>query len=264
MEHGAVCIIPARYASSRLPGKPLVSINGKPMIAHVCERAARARSVSRVIVATDDERIIDAARAHGFEAVMTSPNHQSGTDRVAEVAAALDCDLIVNVQGDEPLIDPAVIDAAVEPLRREPCLPMSTTREPIDNVADVLNPNVVKVVTDAEGLALYFTRSPVPFPRHASDPTAPFDLAAWKAALGKDSGLLRHYFKHTGLYAYRRKFLLKFAKLAPSELERQEALEQLRALQHGYKIKVVTVSHRSIGVDTERDLEQVRAIIESS
>ena len=222
-----------------------------------------AKTVSRVIVATDDQRIADAVRDYGYEAQMTSESHVSGTDRVAEVAASLDCDLIVNVQGDEPLIDPSVIDAAVEPMLVETCLPMSTTREPIDNWQDVLNPNVVKVVTNEEGLALYFSRSPIPFPRSFLPVGAQLDSTAWQQAVEAQPDILQHYYKHTGLYVYRRKFLLKFAKLQPTDLERQEALEQLRALQNGYKIKVVTVSDRSIGIDTEQDFERARTILES-
>ena len=221
-----------------------------------------AQTVSRVIVATDDERIFDAVREHGYEAQMTSPDHASGTDRVAEVAETLDCDLIVNVQGDEPLIDPSVIDAAVAPMLTETCLPMSTTREPIDNIADILNPNVVKVVTDSDGLALYFSRSPIPFPRAFLPPGASIDKDLLGEVTNAHPEILGHYFKHTGLYVYRRKFLLKFAKLSPTDLERQEALEQLRALQNGYKIKVVTVSHRSIGIDTQQDFDRARAILE--
>jgi len=232
------------------------------MIVHVCDRAAMAKTVSRVIVATDDERILNAVTHHGYEARMTSPDHTSGTDRVAEVAKSLDCDLIVNVQGDEPLIDPSVIDAAVAPMLAETCLPMSTTREPIDNVADILNPNVVKVVTDAEGLALYFSRSPIPFPRAFLPPGAPLNLELLEKATSANPEILGHYYKHTGLYVYRRKFLLKFAKLSPTDLERQEALEQLRALQNGFKIKVVTVPHRSIGIDTAQDFERAKAILE--
>jgi 3-deoxy-manno-octulosonate cytidylyltransferase (CMP-KDO synthetase) len=232
------------------------------MIVHVCDRASAASTVCRVIVATDDERIFDAVVKHGYEARMTSPDHASGTDRVAEVAETLDCDLIVNVQGDEPLIDPSVIDAAVAPMLAETCLPMSTTREPIENVADILNPNVVKVVTDSGGLALYFSRSPIPFPRAALPPGVQIDSELLETAVKAQPEILGHYYKHTGLYVYRRKFLLKFAKLSPTDLERQEALEQLRALQNGYKIKVVTVSHRSIGIDTAQDFERARVILE--
>ena len=232
------------------------------MIVHVCDRASMAKTVSRVIVATDDERIAEAVRKYGYEAKMTSADHNSGTDRVAEVADTLDCDLIVNVQGDEPLIDPSVIDAAVAPMLIETCLPMITTREPIDSLADVLNPNVVKVVTDSDGLALYFSRSPIPFPRAILPPGAQLSLDLLEDAVSAQPDILQNYYKHTGLYVYRRKFLLKFAKLAQTDLERQEALEQLRALQNGYKIKVVTVSHRSIGIDTAQDFERARGILE--
>jgi len=221
-----------------------------------------AKTVSRVIVATDDDRIAAAVRDHGYEARLTSVHHTSGTDRVAEVAETLDCDLIVNVQGDEPLIDPSVIDAAVEPMLAETCLPMSTTREPIDHWADVLNPNVVKVVTDEDGIALYFSRAPIPFPRAILPPGSSLNPDSLEETAKADPDFLRHYYKHTGLYVYRRKFLLKFAKLQPTDLEKQEGLEQLRALQNGYKIKVVTVSHRSIGIDTPEDFERARAVLE--
>jgi len=233
------------------------------MIVHVCDRASMAKTISRVVVATDDERIAATVKDYGYEARLTSPNHTSGTDRVAEVAESLDCDLIVNVQGDEPLIDSSVIDDAVNPMLAETCLPMCTTREPIYNWADVLNPNVVKVVTDQEGLALYFSRSPIPFPRAVLPPGSTLDGNIFEEAVIAKPEILRRYYKHTGLYVYRRKFLLKFAKLPPTDLEHEEALEQLRALQNGYKIKVVTVSHRSIGIDTPQDLERARLILES-
>lgn len=257
MKGEAVAIIPARYSSTRLPGKPLLPIAGIPLIMHVAQRAAFARLVSRVIVATDDERVFEAVHAHGGEALMTSSAHQSGTDRVAEVAGQLDYELVVNVQGDEPLIDPSTIDAAVEPLIEHAQIHMSTTSEPITTIEDVFNPSVVKVVTDARGFALYFSRSPIPYVR----PLAGLTL---EESLSRDPSLLSHYRKHSGLYAYRAEFLQQFARMEPSTLERLEALEQLRALEHGFAIRVVKVAHRSIGVDTEQDYERVKRLIEET
>lgn len=256
MNTQAVAVIPARYASTRLPGKPLVDIAGEPMILHVVRRAQAAASISRVIVATDDERVRQAVTAAGAEAMMTSPEHRTGTDRLAEVAAQLDAAIIVNVQGDEPLIEPATIDAAVAPLLADSLLVMSTTCEPIETVEDALNQNLVKVVVDAAGFALYFSRQPIPFPRAAAQ-----THGSLAAALQAQPELLHRYAKHTGLYCYRRDFLLKFAALEPTPLEQSELLEQLRALEHGYRIRVVPVAHRSIGVDTPEDLERVRQII---
>jgi 3-deoxy-manno-octulosonate cytidylyltransferase (CMP-KDO synthetase) len=227
------------------------------MIVHVVQRASRARLVSRVIVATDDERIAEAVAAHGGEARMTSSNLTSGTDRVAEVAAQLDSEFVVNVQGDEPLIDPSTIDAAIAPLIEDPQIQISTTSEPITTVEDVFNPSVVKVTTDAHGFALYFSRSPIPYLRLAGDMTLEESLRAQPA-------LLSNYRKHSGLYAYRAGFLRLFARMEPSPLERLEALEQLRAIENGFKIRVVRVEHRSIGVDTEQDYERVKRLIEEN
>ncbi|MGH9768989.1 MAG: 3-deoxy-manno-octulosonate cytidylyltransferase [Blastocatellia bacterium] len=256
MKHKVVAIIPARYASTRLPGKPLIEIAGKPMILRVAERAKQASLISRVIVATDDERVFQAVTAGGIEAIMTSPDHATGTDRLAEVAAKLDAEIIVNIQGDEPLIEPATIEAAVAPLLADRSIMMSTTCEPIESVEDVLKSNVVKVVIDRDGFALYFSRNPIPFPR-----SAVLEHGSIKAALRARPELLKVFNKHTGLYAYRRDFLLAYAKLPPTPLEQSEMLEQLRALDHGYKIKVVAVAQRSIGVDTPEDLELVKRII---
>lgn len=257
MKGEAVAIIPARYASTRLPGKPLLPLAKIPMIMHVVERASRARLVGRVIVATDDQRIADAVCNQGGEARLTSPLAASGTDRVAEVAATLDVELIVNVQGDEPLVEPSTIDAAIEPLIEDPELQMSTTSEPIVSVDDVFNPSVVKVITDSRGFALYFSRSPVPYIR-------PVERLALEASLRRDPALLSNYRKHSGLYAYRRSFLQQFAGMEPSPLEKLEALEQLRALENGIRIRVVRVAHRSVGVDTEQDYERVKRMIEEN
>lgn len=222
---------------------------------HVVERASRAHLVGRVIVATDDQRIADAVRRDGAEARLTSPSAASGTDRVAEVAATLEAGIVVNVQGDEPLIEPSTIDAAIEPLIDDPRLQMSTTSEPIVSAEDVFNPTVVKVVTDSRGFALYFSRSPLPFIR-------PIEGLTLEVSLRRDPALLSNYRKHSGLYAYRSEFLKEFARMEPSPLERLEALEQLRAIENGIKIRVVRVAHRSIGVDTEQDYERVKRMIE--
>jgi 3-deoxy-manno-octulosonate cytidylyltransferase (CMP-KDO synthetase) len=252
-----VAVIPARFQSSRLPGKPLIEIAGRPMIVHVCERARAARQVERVIVATDDARVVAAVRAAGFEAVLTRAEHQSGSDRLAEVAATLDADVIVNVQGDEPLIAPRTIERAIEALDADRDAVVATTCEPIETAAYVLSPDVVKVVTDERGYALYFSRSPIPYPREA---TRRFGSLA--AALEVEPALLAQFRKHTGLYVYRREFLLRYAARPASALEQTESLEQLRILESGARIRVVEVDEPSIGVDTPADLARVRAIME--
>jgi 3-deoxy-manno-octulosonate cytidylyltransferase (CMP-KDO synthetase) len=258
MNQRITAIIPARYASTRLPGKPLLEIAGRPMILHVVERAKQVSSISRVIVATDDIRVLNAVIAAGEEAMMTSPAHVSGTDRLAEVAAQLDADIIVNVQGDEPLISPATIEAAIAPLMENAAIVMATTCEPLESVEDLLNPNVVKVVTDCDGFALYFSRSPIPFPRAEA-----LAHGSPEAALRARPELLRLFAKHTGMYVYRRDFLLKYAGWESTPLERAESLEQLRALEHGCRIRVVKVAHRSPGVDTPEDLERVRNLMKA-
>ncbi|MEW6210008.1 MAG: 3-deoxy-manno-octulosonate cytidylyltransferase [Acidobacteriota bacterium] len=252
-----MAIIPARYASTRLPGKPLLPLNQIPMIIHVARRALQASLVSRVIVATDDHRILNAVISHGGEARMTSADAPSGTDRIAEVARSLPASLIVNVQGDEPLIDPATIDRAIEALINNPEASVSTTSEPIDSAEDIFNPAVVKVVVDARGYALYFSRSPIPYIRPAPG-------IGFEEQLRRDAELLKQFRKHSGLYVYRSDFLQQFARMEPSPLERLESLEQLRALENGFRIRVVAVSHRSIGVDTEQDYQKVKKMIEEN
>ena len=248
-----VAIIPARFGSTRLPGKPLADIHGKTMIERVYERARAASLPDRVLVATDDERIAAAVRRFGGEVVLTSSAHATGTDRLAEAVRATDADIVVNVQGDEPMLDPAGIDAAAAPLVEQPELPMATLSLPLTAFEEMLSPSVVKVVTDARGDALYFSRSPIP---HARTPGG--DLAeAARAAVAK--GLAR---KHVGLYAYRRAALLRFAALPPSALEQAEGLEQLRALHHGMCIRVIAVDGPGgVAVDTAADLERVRALL---
>ncbi|MEW6320764.1 MAG: 3-deoxy-manno-octulosonate cytidylyltransferase [Acidobacteriota bacterium] len=235
-ETSVLAIIPARYHSTRLPGKALADIGGRPMIEHVYRRASAARTVAGVVVATDDARIVEAVAAFGGVACMTRADHPSGTDRLAELAAELPAGILVNVQGDEPLLDPAAIDAAVAPLLADPAVGMSTLCRPLA-ADEAARPDVVKVVRALDGTALYFSRAAIPYPR---DPAA----AACYA--------------HVGLYVYRRTVLLRLAALAPSPLERAESLEQLRALEHRIAITVVETAHAAPGVDTPADLERVR------
>ncbi len=249
-----VAIIPARYGSTRLPGKPLARIGGKPMIQHVYENAARASALDRVLVATDDRRIEQTVRDFGGEVVMTSKKHASGTDRLAEVARKIKADWIVNVQGDLPFIRAQTIARAVEPLRRDHSLPMGTVCTPIYDEAEWHNPNVVKVIADRRGSALYFSRSPIPYLRGGA-----VDLSGSRV---KAASKTRHWgFRHLGLYVYRRDFLLKFARLRPTPLEQIESLEQLRALAYGYRIFVAKVEERSVEVDTPEDLAKAEAFL---
>jgi 3-deoxy-manno-octulosonate cytidylyltransferase (CMP-KDO synthetase) len=251
LEHSApltsIVVIPARYESTRFPGKALALIAGRPMIEHVYERASRARGITRVLVATDDDRIASAVERFGGRALMTSAAHATGTDRLAEVAARVECDVIVNVQGDEPLIDPAMIEQAIAPFHTDPGLQMTSLRARIVDAAELHDPNVVKVVVDRDEFALYFSRAAIPFARDAAGPH-PGTAGSWR---------------HVGLYGYRRSFLPKFAALTPSPLEQTERLEQLRALEHGVRIKVLETSHFSIGVDTPADLAKVDALLAS-
>jgi 3-deoxy-manno-octulosonate cytidylyltransferase (CMP-KDO synthetase) len=249
-----VAIIPARFASTRLPGKPLSQIHGKTLIERVHERASAARRPQRVVVATDDERIASVVRGFGGEAVLTSPSHASGTDRLAEAIRSLPAEIVVNVQGDEPLLDPAGIDAAVEALLADDELPISTLSLPLRSLDEMLSPSVVKVVTNARGDALYFSRSPIPHVRVGG-------ALDWRASAQQAlaRGLAR---KHLGLYAYRREALLRFAALPPAPLEQAEQLEQLRALHHGMRIGVVPLQGEGgVAVDTPEDLERVRALL---
>ncbi len=242
-------VIPARYASSRLPGKPLADIGGRPMVLRVLDQALRA-GAEAVIVATDDARVLQAVTAAGQAALLTSPAHQSGTERLVEVVETLgwpDDTLVVNVQGDEPLIDPALIREAARQLVLHEDAVMATLAHAIHDPADFVNPNVVKVVADEAGYALYFSRAPIPWPRDAfaAGETMPHELGA---------------LRHIGLYAYRAGFLRTYASLAPSPLERHEMLEQLRVLWHGYRISLgLAASAPAPGVDTAEDLERVRA-----
>ncbi len=237
-------VIPARYGSTRLEGKPLLDIGGKPMIEHVYTRARKARCLDEVLVATDDRRIFDAVEAFGGRAVMTDPGHKSGTDRCAEVARIReDCDIILNIQGDEPLLDPAILEKTVAVLLDEPGVLISTAAKPISEEAKS-DPNAVKVVLKLNGDALYFSRSLIPYPRAEHGPVL----------------------EHIGLYCYRRDFLLLLSGLPRTPLEKAESLEQLRVLEHGYALRVVMVegTGQSFGVDTLADLERARAIIARS
>ena len=236
--HRIVGVIPARYASSRFPGKALVEIGGKTMLQHVWERASQARYLNDVIIATDDERILNAAAGFKARVTMTRADHLSGTDRVAEIASASDAQIIVNIQGDEPLIDPAAIDAAVLGILDHEETLMGTLKKRIQRSSEITDPNVVKVVTDREDNAIYFSRSPIPYAR---------DSAA--------------YFKHVGLYVYRRDFLLVYSDLPVGPLEKSERLEQLRALENGIPIAVVTVDYDAVGVDVPDDVRRVEEIL---
>ena len=253
-------IIPARYHSTRLPGKPLIEIKGKPLIQYVYERVKES-SVQQVIVATDDERIITAVKGFGGEAVLTSTHHRSGTERVAEVAAHIESDIVVNVQGDEPLIQPEDIDRAIAPFSHDPSIMVTTLITPLLNGNDLYNPHVVKVVVDHDGCALYFSRSPIPYPRHILEKAGDEPLKEIELIKQLDKNNLRGTWQHIGLYAFRRDFLLKLTALSPSALEKQEGLEQLRILENGYTIKTVVISAPSIGIDTPQDVERFKSLI---
>ncbi len=241
-----VVLIPARFGSTRLPGKPLAEIGGKPMIQHVYERASRAQLVHEVIVATDDRRIIAAVEKFGGHAVITPADAPSGSDRIARVASQLrDAEIIVNVQGDEPFLPPAMIDEALRPLHADPHVRVGTLARRIEDVETLQDPAVVKVVLDRNSNALYFSRSPIPFGRDIT----PAELLTRIPV-----------YRHIGLYVYRREFLLHYTTLPQTPLEQTEKLEQLRILEHGYPIRVAVTTHHSIAVDTPADLERARAL----
>ena len=237
-------VIPARFGSTRFPGKVLAQIAAKTMLQHVYERASLSTYLTSVIIATDDDRICTVARDFGARVRMTRSDHLSGTDRVAEVASAEDVEIVVNIQGDEPLISPAAIDAAILPLVHEPDLVMGTLKKRIEDPREITDPNVVKVVTNRAGEAVYFSRCAIPFAREPSGRTP--------------------YFKHIGLYVYRRDFLLAYPALPVGPLEAAERLEQLRALENGFSIRVVETEYESLGVDTPQDLERVSKWFEAA
>ena len=245
----AIAVIPARYSSTRLPGKPLVSLGGRPMIEHVWERTRRSAKISRVIIATDDERIMRAANAFGAEAVMTRSEHRSGTERIAEFAATSAIEgeeIYLNVQGDEPLVEPAALDTLVEALESDESVSVATLMVPIAKPADIMDPNIVKVVLDFDGNALYFSRAPIPWVR---DRNAPVHV---------------QHMKHLGLYGFRRAALLDFPTLPLGDVERIEQLEQLRWMENGYKIRVAETAHDSVSVDVAEDVARVEELLRKS
>jgi len=237
-------VIPARYGSTRLEGKPLADIMGKPMIQYVYENAVKSSILDELIVATDNIRIKEAVEKFGGKAMLTSPSHPTGTDRVAEVAKNFDPQVVVNIQGDEPFINPGMIDEVVEPLLEDKEIPMGTLMHEITEKEDFNNPNVVKVVTDKLGFALYFSRSLIPYPRKTEK---------------------HRVFEHIGIYSFQKEFLLKFTRLEPTPLEQTESLEQLRVLESGYRIKVVLTRYKyvALSVDTPEDLERARIFAKS-
>jgi len=241
-----IAVIPARFRSERLPGKVLAGIAGRPMVEHVVRRAAAARRVEEVLVATDDRRVLDAVAAFGGNAILTSPDHPSGTDRVAEAVAGLDVELVVNVQGDEPFVDPRAIDEAVEACLSEGARFLTTLKRRLESADELQNPNVVKVVTDRRGFALYFSRSPIPFVVRTDHHLPQGEFGGFG------------HFGHVGLYVYPKKVLMDLVAQKPTPLERAEKLEQLRALEYGFPILVRETSYPSLAVDTARDLERAR------
>ena len=240
-----VAVIPARYGSTRLPGKPLLDLCGKPLIQRVYEQVRKAGIFSRIVVATDSERIFRCVESFGGEALMTSSHHRCGSERIAEAAESIEGETIINVQGDEPFIHPGMLRQLWQSFQEEKVAVMGTLRHPLSRFAEVSNPNVVKVVTDEEGFALYFSRSPIPYP-------------GLRPAPGEIDGEGRVWYKHVGGYAYRRDFLLRYPTLQTTFLEEAETLEQLRALAHGYRIRVYTTSWETLGIDTEEDLAEAR------
>ena len=241
-----VAIIPARFASTRYPGKVIAPLLGHPLVYHTWLRASQASLVDQVIVATDSPEVATALAPYPIDVVMTRDDHATGTDRIAEVAADLDAEIVVNVQGDEPAIDPAAIDAVIQPLLDDPTLDMATARRPITDIRMISDPNVVKVICDSRGRALYFSRLPIPYIRDEAD----------------RAGNLACYWQHIGLYVYRREFLLNFARMPQTPLEKLEKLEQLRALENGHDIAAIETNYEVIGVDVPDDLAEVSALLQ--
>ncbi|MFA6384440.1 MAG: 3-deoxy-manno-octulosonate cytidylyltransferase [Candidatus Omnitrophota bacterium] len=233
-------VIPARYSSTRFEGKVLADIGGKPMIQHVWERAKQALLLDDLIIACDDERVAAVAKEFGANVVMTAKQHVCGTDRIAEVVNPLECKVVINIQGDEPLLHPTMIDNVARVLLDDQAVSMATIIKRIDDPGSIADPHVVKVVVDKNGYALYFSRAPIPFLAHSSEVKAPV------------------YYKHIGLYGYTKDFLFTFKNLKPSQLEKIEKLEQLRVLEEGYKIKVIETKYETIGVDTAEDLAKLK------
>ena len=259
-----VGVIPVRYGSTRFPGKALAKLNGIPLIQHVYEQAKQAQQLDEVIVATDDERIAATVGRFKGRAVMTSTNHRSGTDRIAEVARALDAQVIINIQGDEPLIRPEQIDQVAQFLLAHRAVPMATLMTKLVRCEDVASPNVVKLVVDQDGYALYFSRAPIPHVRVQGGSKPQASSSKSEDSPAACSLQPAAWYKHIGLYGYQRYFLLQFPHLSAAPLEQFEQLEQLRALEHGYKIKVLETPHDPIGVDTPEDLQRVEAWLQKA
>lgn len=237
---GVIGVIPARYGSTRLEGKVLRDICGKPMVQHIWEAAKKAVLLDDVIIATDDERVVKAASSFGAKALMTAKEHASGTDRIVEVVFSIDCDVVINIQGDEPLVEPAMLDLLADAMISNKKLQMATLVKKIENKTETDNPNIVKAVLDRNNFAIYFSRSRIPYPRFP------------------EAGSITYY-KHIGIYAYTKDFLLTFAAIKPSPLEKAEGLEQLRAIEHGYRIKAVETNIDTIAVDVAEDLKLVES-----
>lgn len=243
-----VAVIPARWSSTRLKGKVLADINGKPMIQHVWERVKKAHEVDEVIVASDKEKVLKAVESFGGTAMFTSPEQPSGTDRLAEVAGSVEADVFINIQADEPMIHPLMVDELAQVFQYERNVQMATLIKRINDPGEIADPNVVKAVVDRKGYALYFSRSPIPY--------------IWDKQSGSED-ISGRYFKHIGLYSYTKDFLFTYTNLPKSTLEEEEKLEQLRALEHGYKIRTIQTQYETIGVDTQEDLERVREVMAS-
>jgi 3-deoxy-manno-octulosonate cytidylyltransferase (CMP-KDO synthetase) len=255
--HKAVAIIPARFNSTRFPGKPLAALKGKIIIQHVCEHVSSAKLIDSVIVATDDKRIFDAVNSFGGRAVMTSGSHASGTDRVAEAAEKTDCNFVINVQGDEPFIMPEMVDEVVELLYNDDEVSISTLAKRTTDMNEILSPNVVKAVMDEEGYAMYFSRAPIPFYRDEWQ-TKKQESGVRSQGSGEKDSEIRNIFcyKHIGIYGYRKSALMQFVSLPQGRLEQIEKLEQLRALEAGMKIKVKETEFDTFGIDTIEDLRK--------
>ena len=259
----AIVIIPARYASTRFPGKPLALLRGMPVIEHVYQRAVHSRLADNVVVATDSKTIFEKVLSFGGKAVMTRGDHASGTDRIAEVASQMNYDIIVNVQGDEPLIQPEMIDDVISVLD-DPRASIGTLVSRIKDRREIFGPNVVKVVFNLNGFAFYFSRAPIPYHRDEWKDIEGFRELSLGFSGGSQSPTLNHCYKHIGIYSYRRDVLTELSKLPPSRLEVIEKLEQLRALEHGFTIKVKETVHDTLGVDTPEDLERIEKCLNSS
>ena len=256
-------VIPARYHSTRLAGKVLLPVGGKPLVQHVYEKACRSERLEEVWIATDDQKVQEAAKRFGATCLLTDPSHRSGTDRIAEVVSEVAVERVVNIQADEPLLEPSMIDILLEGMEKDPSIQMATLCHAILNEQDFANPNVVKVVRDRRGDALYFSRHPIPYVRS-------FDMAQDRSKSGErsrtllDSDPQTPWLKHIGIYAYTKSFLSVWRKFSPTPLERLEGLEQLRVLEHGIRIRVFDSPYETLGVDTMEDLERVRRVLEKS